>query len=180
MSLALLPIFIGGCSIFGSTCIKTALVTNLSTTPLSSVIKGDTRVVTISAFKGGCGGSSPQLPGGEGDIGISLALTAPEAKHPTGRLKKVAFPIFVALLDEDDNVLDRYDEIITATINNASLNHTHQIIYRPPPGINVESEDHRILVGFNGEAKALASSLKAYPSVRKSPCYKGKLKRKKI
>lgn len=152
---ALLFLFLlGGCSIFPSSntkCIKTVLVSSVSKMPLSRVKMGDRRDVIISAFKGGCGGSSPQLPGGSDDIGLTLTLTVPEAKRPTGQTKEVALPLFVALLDKEDNVKDRLDEMVKVTLSDHALNHTHKIIYHLPEGIDVDNQNYSILVGFNAE-----------------------------
>lgn len=171
LSIALLTIFLGGCSTFPSSdseCMKTVLVSTLSRVPVYPVMEKDKRSVTISTFKGGCGGSSADLPGGQDEIGINMTLTMPEATHGTHKVKKVAFPIFVALLDKDDNVLDRLDEKIEVTIDHHSLSHTHKITYRPPAGINVHSEDHRLLVGFNGSVTAVHSVNVQRSGVKKS------------
>lgn len=176
--------FLGGCaplSLSDSACIKTVLISTLSKTPLYPAIPEDARTVTISAFKGGCGGSSADLPGGKGDIGITMTLTVPEAKQKHGKVKKIAVPVFVALLDKEDNILDRQDNQIQVTISNQPLNHTHKIIYHPPQGIDSESQDHRILVGFNGrvipvQAPVHAPVIRA-PAVKKH-VHKKKRKRK--
>lgn len=187
LSIALLSLLLGGCSIFSSSdtkCMKTALVTSVSKVPLSRVMTGDRRDVIISSFKGGCGGSSPQLPGGSDDIGITLTLTAPEAKHSTGKTKEVTLPLFVALLDKQDNVKDRLDENIKVTISDRALNHIHKITYHLPEGIDVDNQDYRILVGFNAEtppvphfkpASVGASKVKKTPLKKK---HKKKMKRK--
>jgi len=130
--------------------------------PLSRVKVGDRRDVIISAFKGGCGGSSPQLPGGSDDIGLTLTLTVPEAKRPTGQAKEVALPLFVALLDKEDNVKDRLDEMVKVTISDRALNHAHKITYHLPEGIDVDNQDYRILVGFNAD-------IASRPVVRSKP-----------
>lgn len=182
----LLSAFLGGCSTFSSSdsgCMKTVLVTTVSKTPLSSARKGDTRTVTISHFKGGCERSKAQLLGEKDKVGINLTLTAPEAKPATGSVKKIAFPVFVALLDKEDNVLDRYDEIIKVTVSDEPLNHTHKITYRPPEGIDIGGDDHRLLIGFNGNAKAAPSEIAKAPIEKKvapKKSHKGKVKRKKV
>jgi hypothetical protein len=84
--------------------------------PLSRVMVEEGRDVIITAFKGECGGSSPQLPGGSGDIGIILTLTVPEAKRSKDEVKEATLPLFVALLDKEDNVKDRRDENVKVTI----------------------------------------------------------------
>ena len=156
LSIALLSLLLGGgCSTFSPSdtqCMKTVLVTSASRMPLSRVMTGDGRDVIITAFKGGCGGSSPQLPGGSDDIGMTLTFTTPDARYATGKAKEVTLPLFVALLDQEDNVKDRQDENVKVTISDHSLNHTHKIIYHPPEGIDVDSQAYRILVGFNAEA----------------------------
>jgi len=120
--------------------------------PLASVRAGDDREVMISAFKGGCGGASSELPGGSGDIGLTLTLIAPEAKRPLGKGQEILLPLFVALLDQEDNVRDRLDENIKVTISDHAFNHVHKIIYHPPQGVKVDNQHYRILVGFHSEA----------------------------
>ena len=155
LSITLLSLLLGGCGTFSSSdtqCMKSSLVTSLSRMPLSRVMGGDERDVIITIFKGGCGGSSPQLPGGSEDIGITLTFTTPEVKRSTGDVKEVVLPLFVALLDKEDNIKDRHDEKVKVTISDRSLNHTHKITYHPPEGIGVDNQAYRILVGFNAEA----------------------------
>lgn len=176
VTITLLTLFFIGCSSFSSsdsTCMKTVLVSTLSRTPLHSVIADDTRSVTISDFKAGCGGSSESLPGGQGEVGINMTLTAPESIRGKGKAQKVAFPIFIALLDKNDNVLDRRDERIEVTITEDSLKHTYKTSYRPPAGINVNSENHRILVGFHGNAEPIHSFHGHSSVAKKSPPKKG-------
>jgi len=129
---------------------RTVLVSALSKAPLSSVFEEDRRFVTISAFKAGCGGSSAELPGEKGDIGINMTLTMPESKQKHGKVRKVIVPVFVALMDKEDNVLDRQDEKVEVNLSDHSLKHTHKMIYHPPQEIAVDSEAHHIFVGFNG------------------------------
>jgi hypothetical protein len=182
LSIGLLSLLLGGCSTFSSSdakCMKTALVTSVSTMPLSRVVAGDHRNIIISAFKGGCGGASPELPGESDDIGITLTLTAPEAKQPTGQTRGVTLPLFVALLDKQDNVKDRLDENIKVTISDHALNHTHKITYHPPEGIDVDNQDYRILVGFNAEAAPAPHSKPASVSVSKAKKKPFKKKRRK-
>ncbi len=179
LSIILFSAFLGGCATLSSSdsaCIKTVLISTLSKTPLYPAIPEDARTVTISTFKGGCGGSSADLPGGKGDIGIHMTLTVPEAKQKHGQVKKIAVPVFVALLDKEDNILDRQDDQIEVTISNQSLNHTHKIIYHPPHGIDIESKDHRILVGFNGRVMPVRAPVIRAPAVKK---YVHKKKRKR-
>ncbi|MBX9786547.1 MAG: hypothetical protein K2Y08_04330 [Alphaproteobacteria bacterium] len=169
LSFTLLTMFFIGCSSFSSSdspCMKTVLVSTLSRTSLHSVREEDTRSVAISDFKAGCGGSSADLPGRQGEIGINMTLTAPESIRSKVKAHKVALPIFIALLDKDDNVLDRRDERIEITITEDSLKHTYKTSYRPPAGIDVGSENHRILVGLNGNAVA-AHSFSGHSSAAK-------------
>ena len=156
---------------------------NLIKAPLYPVMEEDPRSVTISTFKAGCGGSTAELPGGKGDIGVHMTLTMPEAKHRTGKVKKVAFPLFVALLDQEDNVLDRQDESVKMTISDHSLNHIHKITYRPPEGIDIGSADCRLLVGFNGPAVAdhsLTTQVYATKKAVLQKIRKGKVRQKGI
>jgi hypothetical protein len=125
--------------------------------------------------KSGCGGSSAELPGGKGDVGMNLLLTVPEARRGSGRVKRVAFPIFVALLDREDNVIDRHDETIEVTITDKALSHTHKITYHPPKGIDVGSEEHRVLVGFKGNANAVHSA-HPHKKTMKKMAHKKKIK----
>ena len=152
---------LGGCASFSSSesgCMKAVLVSTLSRVPLHNAFGDDPRSATISLIKSGCGGSNAEFPGGKGDVGMNLLLTVPEARKGSGRVKKVAFPIFLGLLDHEDNVMDRHDENIEVTITDKALSHTHKITYHLPEGIDVGSEEHRILVGFNGNASAVHSS----------------------
>ena len=167
---------LGGCASFSppeSGCMKTVLVTTLSRVPLHAAFGDDPRTGTISLVKSGCGGSNAELSGGKGDIGINLLLTVPEARKGTGRVKKVVFPIFVALLDREDNVIDSHNENIEVTITDKVLSHTHKITYHPPEGIDAESEDHRILVGFKGNVRA-AHSIHTHPQNVKKLVHKKK------
>lgn len=169
LSIAFLSFVLGGCSTFSPSdtqCMKTVMVTSVSRMPLSRVMVEDGRDVIITAFKGGCGGSSPQLPGGSGDIGITLTLTVPEAKRSTDKVKEVTLPLFVALLDKEDNVKDRHDENVKVTVNDRLLNHIHQITYHPPEGIEVDNQDYRVLVGFNTEALPVSCLQPAPESVK--------------
>jgi hypothetical protein len=95
-----------------------------------------------------------------------MALTMPEAHQKKGRVRKIAFPIFVALLDEEDEVLDRHDEEIVVTISDRSLSHIHKTTYHLPGGIDVDSQSHYILVGFNGPVKVRGSSAPRFSSVK--------------
>ncbi len=182
LSIAFLSLLLGGCSTFSPSdtqCMKTVLVTSVSRMPLSRVVAGEGRDVIITAFKGGCGGSSPQLPGGSDDIGITLTLTAPEAKRSTGKVKEVTLPLFVALLYQEDNVKDRHDENVKVTISDRALNHTHKITYHPPEGIEVDNQAYRILVGFNAEAAHVPhSEARSAPKVKKTSSKKS-VKRKR-
>ena len=132
---------------------KTLLASSLSRAPLSPTIKGDERVVSIADFKGGCGGSGYGLPGGPGDIGILMTVTLPESTPKGNHPQAVSLPVFVALLDREDNVLDRQDETVKILVTDDHLIHTHKIVYHPPRGIDVSSENHRVLLGFNGDAR---------------------------
>jgi hypothetical protein len=129
---------------------KTVLVSSLSSATLHSAREHDPRAATLAVVKVGCGGSAEAFPGGKGDIGVNLSLTIPEALKGTGSVNKAIFPVFVALLDQEDNVLDRHDEKIEITITDQALSHIHTITYHLPEGIDVGSETHRLLVGFNG------------------------------
>lgn len=167
----------GGCSTFpDSECMKSVLVSAESRTPLYPVREGDTRSVSITNFKGGCGGASPDLPGKEGEFGINMTLTAPEGKRSSVREKRVVFPVFVALLDNKDNVLDRLDEKVEVTIDDHAVNHSHKITYRLPTGISINSTDHRLLVGFNGGVTEAYSS-KAHTHHKRKPLHKKRLKK---
>lgn len=171
LSTVLVSSFLGGCDTVSSTnsqCIKPVLVPDLSRTPLYPVIEDDPRAATISISQSGCGGSKEELPGENDDIGINMALTIPEARKGTGRVKKVIFPVFVALLDKQENVVDRWDEKIEVTITDQPLNHTHKITYHPPEGINAGSADHRILVGFKGNVLAEHVTKAEHGPVKKS------------
>lgn len=175
----LVPFILGGCSLFSSSdsgCMKTAFVSSLSKMPLSRVAKGDHRTLAISHFQGGCGGSGPHLPGTADDIGISVTFTTPPAKHYTGKSHEIKVPLFLALLDKEDNVLDRQDEMVTLTLTDEALEHRHAIIYHPPEGIEVDSQDHRLLVGFNAEAKSCPKA--ACAPIAKKPVLKKETKRK--
>ena len=185
LSVLLFLFLLGGCNVFPSPnmkCMKTVLVSSVSKMPLSRVKVGDRRDVIISAFKGGCGGSSPELPGGSDDIGLTLTLTVPEAKRSTGQAKEVALPLFVALLDKEDNVKDRLDEMVKVTVSDRALNHIHKITYHLPEGINADNQNYRILVGFNAEiVSAPAFRPKPVESLKakKTPLKKTPLKKKR-
>lgn len=183
LSIALLSFLLGGCSTFSPSdtqCMKTVLITSASRMPLSRVMTGDGRDVIITGFKGGCGGSSAQLPGGSDDIGIILTLTTPEARHSTGKVKEVTLPLFVALLDKEENVKDRHDENVKVTISDRSLNHTHKITYHPPEGIEVDDQSYRVLVGFNTEVgHVLPSKYEDIPKAKKTPLKKVRKKKTK-
>lgn len=145
--------FLVGCATSSpppSGCLKTALVSSLSKAPVRPVLKQETRLVTLSGVKRVCRASSGPLSERKRSICITMALTMPEARQKHGTGRKVAFPVFVALLDKEDNVLDRQDEKIRVTISDRSLNHTHTILYHLPEGIEADSENHRLLVGFKG------------------------------
>jgi hypothetical protein len=169
--------FLGGCgTVSPSGCLKTSLVSNLSKTPLFPVLKDDNRTVAISSFKGKCVNPSDDLPGEKGDISISMALTMPEAQQKKGRVRKIAFPIFVALLDEEDEVLDRHDEEIVVTISDHSLSHIHKTTYHLPEEIDVDSQSHYILVGFNRPVRVMGASAPQFSRVK----VKKKLSPKKV
>ena len=189
LSLVFLCAFLGGCTTLSSSslkCMKVVLAPSVSKVRLSPAVKGDTRTVSISNFKGGCGGPSEEIPGEKGDIGIIMELTAPQAKHPMHGRAKVAFPVFVALLDKEDNVLDRYDERIEAVISAHPLNHAHDIIYHPPEGIPVDGEGYKVVVGFHGPVMPVhfpalpAFCAKKKPAPKKIHKAKRKCKKKGI
>jgi len=170
---------LGGCVSLSSSdsgCIKTVLVSTLSRVPLHTAMGDDPRSATISLVKSGCGGSNIDLPGEKRDIGMNLLLTVPEARKESGRVKKITFPIFVALLDREDNVIDRHDENIEVTITNKALSHTHKTTYHLPEGIDVGSDDHRILVGFKGNALT-AHSIQPHTNYVKKKTRKKKIVR---
>jgi hypothetical protein len=152
----LLAFILGGCSPSfrseESRCIKTVPVSSLSQMPLSHFIKGDSRMLTVSSFKAGCGGSSPDLPGGYDDIGINVTLKIPDARNPKGKITEIEVPLFVALLDHQDNVLDRQDEALKIKVSDYAFSQAYKITYHPPKGIDPTSPSHKILVGFNGTA----------------------------
>ena len=159
-SLVLLLPLLSGCSdsLTSSQCVKAKLISSLSRAPLHHVSKEDPRSMVISDFKSGCGGAVADLPGGEGDIGLSMVFTLPEVRQ--GQLnsgknweKEVVLPVFIALLDGDENVLDRKDENIHLTISNHALIRTHQLTYHLPEGVDSSSLEHHILVGVNGNIK---------------------------
>ena len=155
LSFIFFTFFLIGCSTLSSSdssCMKTVLVSTLSRISLHPVNSEDTRSISISTFKAGCGGSCADLPGGPGTIGINMKLTMPEATRGKGMTQKIALPFFIALLDDKENVLDRRDEVIEIKISKDSLNHTYKTSYRPPAGIEVSSQNHRVMVGFNGDA----------------------------
>lgn len=158
---------LGGCSSsFHSEearCIKTVLVSSLSEMPLSSFIHQDSRKIKVAAFKAGCGGTSPDLPGGYDDIGLHITLKIPNARHPKGHITEITVPLFVALLDLQDNVLDRQDEALKLKISDYAFSQAYKITYRPPEGIALTSTYHKILVGFN------KGEIKAPPFKRESP-----------
>lgn len=161
----LLPVIfsalLAGCASLSSPdtgCMKTVLVSKLSKAPLSPAINGDKRSLAIAEFKGGCHTASSGFLSKSNDIGITMTLSLPESRHKHGKVQKVRVPIFIALLDKEDNVLDRWDEKINLTIKDHSLTHTQKLTYQLPQGISRDSENHRILVGFNGPVKLLPSS----------------------
>ena len=163
-----------------SRCIKTALVSSLSQMPLSHFIKEDSRMVTISAFKAGCGGSSPDLPGGYNDIGINVTLKIPDAHSPKDNVTEITLPLFVALLNRQDDVLDRQDESINLKVSDYALSKTYKITYHPPEGIDPTSANHKILMGFNQVAiKDPSPKRSVHQSVKKKVFHKKKLKNKK-
>lgn len=161
---------LAGCATLPSSdsgCMKTVLVSSLSKVPLSPAIKGDNRFLTVSDFKGGCNASNPGFLGTGGDIGITMTVAAPEAKHKHGKTQKIRVPVFIALLDKQDNVLDRQDEKVDLTINDHSLIHTEKMTYRLPQGISKDSEGHRLLVGLNGPVKMIPSSAPRPSGIKK-------------
>ncbi|MBM3467956.1 MAG: hypothetical protein FJX71_00810 [Alphaproteobacteria bacterium] len=133
--------------------------------------------MTLSDFKAGCGGSSNQLPGGSDDIGINVTFMVPAAKHPRHRVNKVTFPLFVALVDKNENVIDRRDESVDIKISDKSLNFAHKIIYTPPKEVAVDSENHRILVGFNESKPPIVSSSEGVKKIAPQKPRKKRIKR---
>jgi hypothetical protein len=116
-------------------------------------------MIKVAAFKAGCGGSSPDLPGGYDDIGIHITLKIPNAPHPQGHMTEIAVPLFVALLDLQDNVLDRQDEALKLKVSDDAFSQAYKITYHPPEGVDPTSIHHKILVGFN-EAEIKAPAFK--------------------
>jgi len=153
LSVVLLISVLVGCGTISpsdSACMKTVLVSSLSRTPLYPLLEEDPRVATISIVKAVCVSSKEGESAGKAPIEIDLALNISEARKMSKRIKKALFPVFVALIDAEDNVLDRLDKKIEVTISDKPLNHSHKITYHPPQGIDVGSGDHRLLVGFHG------------------------------
>lgn len=162
LSVILICAIFVGCTTFSSPdsiCMKTNLVSSLSRTPLYPILEDDPRASTISVVKTTCVSAKEEAPAGKMHIEIDLALNIPEARKTSGKTKKAIFPVFVALLDQQDNVLDRLDEKVEVTITDKSLSHTHKITYRPPEGIDVSSKEYRLLVGFHGTVMASHSTL---------------------
>ena len=193
--------FLGGCSTVpdaDAPCLEASLIGSLSKLPLSSFMPEGTRkeerYVTVSGFKSGCGSALPGIAGEEGDVGISLILSVPRAKNRNGGgagvgrggaegqappLKVIMLPLFVALLDDKDNVIDRKDFKIKFPLGNKALNCPYKLVYHPPKGISVKSKSHRILVGFHLRGKNVRPIKAKENPVSKKPSLKKKLKTKR-
>lgn len=143
--------FLEGCTTVSngdSRCMKVSLITALSKVSLSHENLHEIRSLSVSNFKGGCGGTSADLPGKSDEIGINLTLFVPEAKKSTHKKRTVTLGAFVALVDKNDQIKDRFDEKIKLVINDYAVSHTHKIIYRLPQDIKVNDQNYRILVGL--------------------------------
>ena len=137
-------------------------------------------MIKVAAFKAGCGGSNPDLPGGYDDIGIHITLKIPNARHPKGNITEITVPLFVALLDLQDNVLDRQDEALKLKVSDYDFSQAYKITYRPPEGVDPTSTHHKILVGFNEAGIKTPSFKRESPSLGKKKVFlKKKLHRNK-
>jgi hypothetical protein len=166
LSMSILFGILEGCGTFPSpepTCMKPVLVSSLSRTPLYPILEDDPRAATISVVKTTCGSSKQEALSRRAQIEIDLALTIPEARRTFGRTKKALFPVFVALLDQQDNILDRLDAMIEVTITDKAVSHTQKITYHLPEGVDIDSKDHRLLVGFHGGVTASHSVMAHHP-----------------
>lgn len=155
-----LMVLLVGCDTFSSRdseCLKPVLVQNMSRLPLYPIFHDDPRFATLSVVKSTCQTSSDEISIGQPSVEIDLALTIVEARKPTRKTKEVIFPIFIALLDKQDNVLDRHDERIGVTITDKSLNQSHKIKYLFPQGIDIGKADYRLFLGFLGNVMATHS-----------------------
>ena len=169
-----------GCSttpLEGSGCIKTSVITTLSRSPLYTALEEDSRIATLAIEKVECDKSKNARSEGNDDIGLNLILSIPAARKDMGSDKKVVFPVFVALLNREDVVIDRYDEMINVHVNKAALSHTHKINYHLPEGVSAHNEDYRILVGFYGSVRTAQADAK-YSAAGKKAIHKTVSKKK--
>jgi hypothetical protein len=109
---------------------------------------------------------------------IGLTVTIPEARKKTNHTKKAKFPIFVAIVDAEENVLDRYDGTLDITISDNPLAYKHTITYLVPEGLSIEGKDYQLFVGFNGSVTS-ASGSKVSHSLQKAVRKKAHNKRVK-
>lgn len=174
---SLLILTLAGCQVLPSVespCMKISLLSNVSRTPLYHIVEDDPRSATLGINKTECKSVQDARGSETSQIVIDVALTIPEARKTYSRTTMAIFPVFVALLDSEDNVLDRHDENIEVNITDKATNHVHKIIYHLPQGISADSKQHRLLIGFNGNIISRSSHL---PS---SPKDKQRLRNKKI
>jgi hypothetical protein len=181
---------LAGCSSFSSTdtpCIKTSLVGSLATLPVAHFIKGDPRHIAISGFHTTKAPDSANEPVNEKDVAIDFVLAVPEndPSHSSPITRKARLPVFVALLDKQDNVLDRMDVKITINLGQQALDEPYHIVYHFPKGLDGSCDDYRLLMGFN-EIKhtprprhhVQAKIVKAAPALTPAPAKKAALKKK--
>jgi hypothetical protein len=159
-AMILLVLVLAGCSTYAppSTCMKTVLVSNLSRAPLYPILEDDPRSATILINKTSCGMTKVDEATEKAHIEIDLALAITEARKNYSFPQKVTFSLFVALLDSDDNVIDRQDQNIEVDITEKPTNLVHKIIYLPPQDISADSHEHRLAIGFNERGASRQSS----------------------
>lgn len=154
------------CTTFQSTdsvCLKTIVIPDLSRAPLYPVIEHDTRIAILSLDQVSCSRANEEATDSKAANLINLTITIPEARKKTDRIKKVKFPLCVALLDAQENVIDRYDELVEITISDKPLTYKHMITYVAPEGVDIEAKDHQLLVGFNGNVTSASLSKASHP-----------------
>lgn len=172
-----LILFLVGCSSVphkDSGCIKTSVISTLSRVPLYTALEEDSRIATLAVEKVEC---DLALSEGKADVGMNLKLTIPAARKDKGSNKIVTFPVFVALLNREDTVIDRHDEMIQVPVKKTALSHMHKVNYHLPEGLSAHRQDYRILVGFNGSARAARVDTK-YSNENKKVIHK-RVKKKK-
>ncbi|MBM3632411.1 MAG: hypothetical protein FJX03_01710 [Alphaproteobacteria bacterium] len=137
-------------------CIKTSVISTLSRVPLYTALEEDSRIATLAVEKVECDELRIAPSEGKANIGMNLKLTIPATRKDKGSNKNVVFPVFVALINCEDAVIDRHDEMIKVHVKRTALNHTHKIKYELPEGVSTRKQDYRILVGFNGSVHTIS------------------------